>query len=106
MKRWCLVLCSLAALLGLPATAGAADALLPDGSVYRPGDDGVYRWIPDVATANALGVNWNDLQLVDELPGPAGDPLPVVQTRTTLGLAPAAPAAHAHVDALILPDGD
>ena len=105
MKRWCVLLTALFALLGVPVAASAADVMLSDGSVYRQTDDGYYHWIPDVATANADGVDWNNLSIVDALPGPAGDPLPAIQVRTTLGT-PAAPAqSHPHVDALILPDG-
>src|ERR1700739_2826988 len=104
MKRWSVLAFTLLALLGLPAAACAADALRPDGRVHRAGSAGPSPWIPHVATANAIGVDWNALELADELPGPVGDPLPAVQTRTTLGVAAAAPAARRHVDALILPD--
>src|SRR5207248_2527852 len=90
-------------LLAVPAVAGATDVLLPGGSVYRSTDDGVYHWVPNVATANALGVDWNDLVLADELPGPLGDPLGAAQTRTTLGVAG---AVKPHVTAVILPNGD
>ncbi len=106
MKHWSALLFSLFALLALPVAASAADVILPDGSVYRQTNDGAYHWIPNVGTANALGVDWNNLQMIDELPGPSGDPLPAVQVRTTLGT-PAASASQTHpsVNALILPDG-
>lgn len=55
------------------------DLLLPDGSVYRfDGDAGVWRHVPDVDTANALGVDWNNLQALDDVPGPVGDEWPSV----------------------------
>jgi hypothetical protein len=69
---------------GMPALAAAAgpsvtpangnDVVLPDGSVYQLNDDGSYSRIPDLATASAMGLDWNALQLVDGLPGPAGTP--------------------------------
>lgn len=62
------------------AKANGNDFILPDGSVYQQNDDGSYSWIPDVATGNAMGLNWNSLQPVDELDGPVGTPFPHVST--------------------------
>lgn len=60
------------------AKANGNDVILPDGSVFQQNDDGSYSWIPDVATANAMGINWNTLTPVDELDGPVGVPFPHV----------------------------
>lgn len=54
--------------------ANGNDVILPDGSIWQGNDDGSWSWIPDVATANAMGINWNTLQQVDSLPGPVGVP--------------------------------
>jgi len=54
--------------------ANGNDVLLPDGSIWQGNDDGSYSWIPDVATADAMGLNWDTLQFVDSLPGPVGTP--------------------------------
>jgi hypothetical protein len=82
------VLASLAVVIGAQSGIAAAspavtpangnDVILPDGSVYQLNDDGSYSWIPDVATANAMGLDWNSLQPVDTLPGPAGPQFPAV----------------------------
>lgn len=56
------------------------DIILPDGAVFRFDDGaGVWRHIPDVDTANAMGLDWNGLTGVDEVPGPTGDDWPSVQ---------------------------
>jgi hypothetical protein len=60
------------------AQANGNDVLLPDGSVYQRNDDGSYSWIPDVATANAMGLDWNNLRAVDSLDGPVANPFPAV----------------------------
>ncbi len=54
--------------------ANGNDVLLPDGSLWQGNDDGSWSWIPDLATAHAMGVNWNTLQLMDSLRGPVGAP--------------------------------
>lgn len=55
------------------------DVILPDGSVYRfDGDSQTWRHIPDVDTANAMGVDWNNLAEDDSLPGPQGPDWPSV----------------------------
>jgi hypothetical protein len=73
--------------LGVPSALAAAipvtpangnDVVLPDGSVYQGNDDGTFSWIPDLATADAMGIDWSDLQSVSVLPGPAGTPFPSV----------------------------
>lgn len=51
--------------------------ILPDGSVYTQ-DGGVWRHVPDVPTANAMGVDWTALDAEDSLPGPQGDDWPSV----------------------------
>ena len=58
------------------AKANGNDVILPDGTVYQGNDDGTYSWIPDVATGNAMHLDWNSLEAVDELPGPVGTPFP------------------------------
>jgi hypothetical protein len=63
-------------------------ALLPDGSLYLLGDDGQWHHVPDVDTANALGVDWNALPQYDVLPGDVGDELPSIASQ-----APAPPPA-------------
>ena len=92
------------------AHANGNDVILPDGSVYEFGDDGFYHLIPDVTTANAMGLDWNNLTVADELDGDVGDSYAAVVNRSPLGLdAPAASAAPALPQAngndVILPDG-
>ena len=80
------VLAALAIAVGIPAALGDAtapqangnDFILPDGTVYQLNDDGTYSWIPNVATANAMGVDWSSLQPVAALDGPVGEPVPSV----------------------------
>ena len=76
-------------LLAVPSTLAASPAVTPangndvvlaDGSVYQLNDDGSYSWIPNVATANAMGLDWSSLQSVDALPGPVGARFPAVVT--------------------------
>jgi hypothetical protein len=68
-------------------------AILPDGSVYQLGDDGLWHHIPDVATANAIGIEWNNLPGYDQLPGPVGDELPSVTAGTPTPPSPPPPSA-------------
>jgi hypothetical protein len=118
-------LASLLIAIGVPSVLSAAnpaitaangnDVVLPDGSVYQQNDDGSYSWIPNVATANAMGLDWDNLQSVDVLPGPVGDRFPAVASlanasasRLTTGIAPAqaAPvAARSNGNDFLLPDG-
>jgi hypothetical protein len=42
--------------------ANGMDYLLPNGSVFQRDAKGVYHWIPDVTTANAMGVTWTELR--------------------------------------------
>jgi len=58
--------------------ANGNDYILPSGDVYELGDDGNYHWVPDVATANAMGVDWNSLTFEDTLDAPVGDAFPSV----------------------------
>ena len=51
---------------------GPVQVVLPDGSVYQGNSDGTRSWIPDIATANAMGFQWNNLVAVDARPGPVG----------------------------------
>ena len=57
--------------------ANGNDFILPDGSVYQQNDDGTFSWIPNVATGNAMGLDWNNLQPVDALDGSVVAPVPV-----------------------------
>lgn len=50
--------------------ASGNDVVLPDGTIYQVDGNGSYHWIPDVATGNAMHLDWNGLQTVGELPGP------------------------------------
>ena len=54
--------------------ANGNDFVLPNGDVYELADDGSYRWIPDVATANAMRLDWNALQPIDDLGDAVGAP--------------------------------
>ncbi len=58
--------------------ANANDYILPDGSVYQQNDDGTFAWIPNTATADAMGIDWNDLIQVGSLPCDIGFPFPHV----------------------------
>ncbi len=89
MKKRIAVAAAFASLItaaGLSSTiAGAAvtpangnDFILPNGDVYQLDSDGVYHWIPDVATSVAMHVNGNALESLDELDGPEGAPYPSV----------------------------
>ena len=69
---------ALADSLGGSTPANGNDYVLPDGSVYQQNDDGSFSWVPNVATANAMGLDWNSLQPVNELDGPVGQPVPSV----------------------------
>jgi hypothetical protein len=92
MKRQALVatLIALAIAVAVPAAmadssivvtpANGSDYILPDGSVYQLNDDGSYSWIPNVATGNAMGLDWTSLIPVPYLDGTVGDPFPSVQS--------------------------
>src|SRR5476651_2485753 len=68
---------------GVPVTpANGSDFILPDGTVYQQNDDGTFSWVPNVATATAMGIQMGDLQPVSMLDGEVGAPFPSV-----LGLA-------------------
>jgi hypothetical protein len=61
-----------------PAQANGNDYILPDGSVYQQNDDGSFSWIPNIATATAMSLDWNALIPVNALDGVVGDPFPSV----------------------------
>ncbi len=44
--------------------ANGQDFILPDHAVYQRDGSGVYHWIPDLATANAMGLKWSGLRTV------------------------------------------
>ena len=60
--------------------ANGSDYILPDGTVYQQNDDGTFSWIPDVATGNAMGLDWTSLIPVSQLAGPVVQPFPSVLT--------------------------
>jgi hypothetical protein len=62
--------------------ANGSDFVLPDGSVYQQNDDGTFSWVPNVATATAMGITMDMLQQVPALNGEVVAPFPSV-----LGLA-------------------
>jgi len=59
--------------------ANGSDFLLPNGKVYQLGANGVYHLIPDVATANNMGLNWGALLKVSHV-GPIGARIPSVHS--------------------------
>jgi hypothetical protein len=59
--------------------ANGNDFLLPNGKVYQLGANGVYHLIPDVATANDMGLNWGALLKVSHV-GPIGARIPSVHS--------------------------
>ncbi|HUY70969.1 MAG TPA: hypothetical protein VMV08_01925 [Gaiellaceae bacterium] len=62
--------------------ANGNDFILPDGTVYQQNDDGTFSWVPNVATATAMGITIDVLQPVPEFDGEVVAPFPSV-----LGLA-------------------
>ncbi len=58
--------------------ANGNDYTLPDGTVYQQNDDGTFSWIPNMATGNAMGLDWGNLQPVDALDGTVVEPFPSV----------------------------
>jgi hypothetical protein len=59
--------------------ANGKDYLLPNGNLFQL-VNGTYRMIPDLATANAMGIKWNFLNKVKSV-SPIGAPLPSVYTQ-------------------------
>jgi hypothetical protein len=105
---------AVAAPSAIAATSGAGvtpangnDVVLPDGSVYQQNDDGSFSWVPNVATANAMGVDWNSLTQVDELSGPTADPFPSVLTlaNPSFNRVGGLTVTPANGNDVILPDG-
>jgi hypothetical protein len=88
------------------------DFILPNGNVYQLDSDGVYHWIPDVATSTAMHVDGNALQALDALDGPEGAPYPsVVATLSNARVTAVAPAPKvvvtpANGNDFILPNGN
>jgi hypothetical protein len=120
MKKWVVLaaLMSLLTALGVSSTfAGAAvtpangnDFVLPDGTVYELDADGVFHLIPNVATGNAMHLNWNAMTPVDSIDGDVGDPFPSVAVLTNARGAVATGTAKvaavlANGSDFILPDG-
>ncbi len=109
------VFASLVIAAGLPALGAAAgpavtpangnDVVLPDGGVYQLNDDGSYSRIPDPATANAMGLDWDSLQRVESLPGPVGNVFPSVMSVQTPAASGGPAAAQANGKDFLLPDG-
>jgi hypothetical protein len=89
--------------------ANGNDVLLPGGNVYQLDDDGAFHMIPDVATANAMHLDWNNLEQTDELSGPVGDTYvsvaPPVKTLAAGTRTAARPIPPANGNDVILPDG-
>jgi hypothetical protein len=99
--------------------ANGSDYILPDGTVYQQNDDGTFSWIPDVATANAMGLDWSSLIPVTGLDGPVVESFPSIltlsnpsfnRTGATGGTSPAVGSARpsitpANGNDYALPDG-
>ena len=88
--------------------ANGNDVILPGGEVYQLDADGLYHLIPDVATANAMKLDWNNLQALDTLPGDTGDGYPTVTTSvpvSTLVAQSHVTVTPANGNDVILPDG-
>ena len=58
--------------------ANGEDYILPDGTVYQRNEDGTFSWIPNVATGDAMGLDWQSLIAVPYLDGNVGEPFPSV----------------------------
>jgi hypothetical protein len=58
--------------------ANGADYIVPNGNVYQLAN-GSYHLIPDLATANEMGVQWNKLhRVLTQSISPVGTPIPSV----------------------------
>jgi hypothetical protein len=86
-----------AAAASAPAAASAGPArsipAIVNGSAVYTWDasNGFWRHVPDVATANAMGIDWNNMTAVTVTPTPTGPDWPTV-TQAVL-IAPTVPAA-------------
>ena|SRR5581483_4317552 len=89
--------------------ANGNDVLVPGGNVYQLDDDGAFHLIPDVATANAMHLDWNNLAQADELSGPLGDAYvsvaPPVKALAATTRAAVRPVPPANGNDVMLPDG-
>lgn len=64
---------------GAEAPTTSIPAITPDGSVYTwDATNGFWRHVPDVATANAMGLDWNNMTDVGAAPTPTGPDWPSV----------------------------
>jgi hypothetical protein len=90
------VLAALTALVGLlvvPTAFGVVpangrDFVLPNGDVYQLDAKGQYHLIPDVATANAMRLNWNTLTITSGV-SPVGAPYPSIVPAARIPATPA-----------------
>jgi len=62
--------------------ANGADYVLPDGRVFQRDVHGVYHWIPNTLTANAMGIKWDGLHVVKSV-SPVGRAIPSVIEQAT-----------------------
>jgi hypothetical protein len=83
-RSWLVAVAVALALVAVPPAlavsitpANGLDYILPKGDVYQLGPNGSYHLIPDVATANAMGLRWNQLSKVASV-SPVGTSLPSV----------------------------
>ena len=104
---------ALAGLLMVPTALGVVpangrDFVLPSGDVYQLGPQGQYHLIPDVATANAMRLNWNTLNITSSV-SPIGAPYPSIVPAARTELQPVVTmvsiAAKANGADYILPNG-
>jgi hypothetical protein len=114
--RFPLALAALAALVGLlvvPTALGVVrangqDFILPNGDIYQLDAKGQYHLIPDVATANAMRLNWNTLTITSGV-GPVGAAypsiVPAARTQVTPTVAMVPVKTKANGADYILPNG-
>lgn len=107
-------LAAVGALFAVPSAFGVSitpangrDYIIPNGDVYQLGPKGQYHLIPDVATANAMKLNWNTLDIASSV-SPVGAPLPSVlpvEASLPTAIRPVQIAARANGSDFILPNG-
>jgi len=104
-----------AAFLAVPSALAASvtpanghDFILPNGNVYQLGPLGQFHLIPDVATANAMKLNWNTLSATSSI-SPIGAPLasvlPAPATSLPLAVKNVPITAKANGADYVLPNG-